>query len=485
MKSNNSVKDNKGKKPDSAHGNNLAYVNNVLGDKKKEESLKEAVKKVKSERQPNWEKIIKDMLILDDEDIEEKINYYDELIWNLEKRKAGAELGLDYQGLTKEDETQLESYKSLRNLYEKEKLQRDETRKRYYKSSPSPKTGGGDVVYESENALDKNNQIDYNQNKGSEIENSPNLYERMLSLYNTAPGSHENIIEQALNENKYTGFFKFIEEIGNKLGINNYRNRIIGGITYSDPEKNEKDLDKLQLALDLVGLVPGFGEFADGLNALISLSRGNITDAALSAMSMIPIAGLLSAAGKGIKKGKKAFEAINTAAKIADEVIEIGEAAVKNADEIADIGKTLFKNSDEIIDVGKAAAKNADGVLDVGETVARNADEVAEAVRKNLNIKELLIAGNQIDKGGELTKAGRALEKHGSRPGSIYPRATGNVANKNALGNKILESILKDPNAISVIRHHAMYGDILEIKIPGGMGARFTADGSRFIGFLE
>jgi len=101
LKSNNSVKDNKGKKPDSAHGNNLAYVNNVLGDKKKEESLKEAVKKVKSERQPNWEKIIKDMLILDDEDIEEKINYYDELIWNLEKRKAGAELGLDFQGLTK------------------------------------------------------------------------------------------------------------------------------------------------------------------------------------------------------------------------------------------------------------------------------------------------------------------------------------------------------------------------------------------------
>ncbi|SHI25165.1 hypothetical protein SAMN02745823_03905, partial [Sporobacter termitidis DSM 10068] len=103
----------------------------------------------------------------------------------------------------------------------------------------------------------------------------------------------------------------------------------------------------------------------------------------------------------------------------------------------------------------------------------------------NFDSKKLLNSGNQLDKGGELTKAGRALEKHGSRYGSIYPQATGNVANKNALGNQTLESILNNPNATSITRYHAMYGDVLEIKIPGGMGARFSADGSAFIGFLE
>lgn len=99
--------------------------------------------------------------------------------------------------------------------------------------------------------------------------------------------------------------------------------------------------------------------------------------------------------------------------------------------------------------------------------------------------EKLLKAGNQLDKGGELTKAGRAIEKHGNRSGSIYPHATGNVASKNALGNQILKSILSNTNATSITRHHALYGDILEIKIPGGMGARFSADGSIFIGFLE
>ena len=103
----------------------------------------------------------------------------------------------------------------------------------------------------------------------------------------------------------------------------------------------------------------------------------------------------------------------------------------------------------------------------------------------NVDNSRLMTAGNQLDKGGELTKAGRALEKHGSRPSSLYPQATGNVANKNALGNQTLDSILNNPNATSVTRHHAMYGDVLEIRIPNGMGVRFSADGNTFIGFLE
>ena len=102
-----------------------------------------------------------------------------------------------------------------------------------------------------------------------------------------------------------------------------------------------------------------------------------------------------------------------------------------------------------------------------------------------IDTKRLISVGNQLDKGGNLTKVGRALEKHGSRAGSIYPQATGNVVNKNAFGSKILESILTDPNATKVTRHHAMFDDILEVKTPSGMGARFSADGNTFIGFLE
>ncbi|MEO1227147.1 MAG: RHS repeat-associated core domain-containing protein, partial [Pseudomonadota bacterium] len=51
-------------------------------------------------------------------------------------------------------------------------------------------------------------------------------------------------------------------------------------------------LDALQLGLDGAGTVPGLGEPADGLNALISLARGDYTGAALSAAAMVPFVGI-------------------------------------------------------------------------------------------------------------------------------------------------------------------------------------------------
>jgi len=100
------------------------------------------------------------------------------------------------------------------------------------------------------------------------------------------------------------------------------------------------------------------------------------------------------------------------------------------------------------------------------------------------NNRTLLYSANQPDRGG-LTRAGRPLEKHGGRPGGQLPVATGNVAQKNALGNQILESMLNHPSAIAATRHHARYGYILEIQISGGLGARFSADGTAFIGFMD
>lgn len=50
-------------------------------------------------------------------------------------------------------------------------------------------------------------------------------------------------------------------------------------------------------------------------------------------------------------------------------------------------------------------------------------------------------AGQVLDRGG-LTKAGRALEKHGSRSGSVFPKATGKVGAKNTQGQAALDDIL-------------------------------------------
>ncbi|MEK4171434.1 RNase A-like domain-containing protein [Lysinibacillus sp. FSL L8-0312] len=62
-------------------------------------------------------------------------------------------------------------------------------------------------------------------------------------------------------------------------------------------------LDTLQVGLDLIGLIPGVGEVADGVNGLIYLARGDKVNAALSFGAMIPIVGWAATGGKLIKKG--------------------------------------------------------------------------------------------------------------------------------------------------------------------------------------
>lgn len=52
-------------------------------------------------------------------------------------------------------------------------------------------------------------------------------------------------------------------------------------------------------------------------------------------------------------------------------------------------------------------------------------------------------------------------------------------------GEAVLKSIIKHPNATTVTRHHARFGKVMEIKIPNGQGARFSADGKTFYGFIE
>jgi hypothetical protein len=95
-------------------------------------------------------------------------------------------------------------------------------------------------------------------------------------------------------------------------------------------------------------------------------------------------------------------------------------------------------------------------------------------------IAERLAAGAQEDVDG-LTRAGRALEKHGSRPGSVFPRATGNIAAKNAQGQQILEEILRSNNQRTVPNR---FGGHDIFNLGSGRGVRFAGNGE-MIGFLE
>ena len=69
-----------------------------------------------------------------------------------------------------------------------------------------------------------------------------------------------------------------------------------------------------------------------------------------------------------------------------------------------------------------------------------------------------------MDRGG-LTKAGRALDKHGNRSTSVFPKATGNPASKNMQGQYRLDDILTHPNRRISSWQHRVFGNATDVEI--------------------
>ena len=99
---------------------------------------------------------------------------------------------------------------------------------------------------------------------------------------------------------------------------------------------------------------------------------------------------------------------------------------------------------------------------------------------KTFSIEELSKAGKVMDR-GNLTKAGRSLDKHGGRPDSVFPKATGTPADKNLQGQYHLDEIINDPKKACVVD---VENGGLKIYAQDGRGAYFRNDGT-FRGFIE
>lgn len=114
-----------------------------------------------------------------------------------------------------------------------------------------------------------------------------------------------------------------------------------------DPEEKPIKDDKWtasdtgHLALDVLGMVPGVGEVADGLNASWYAKKGKYGDAALSGAAMIPGAGW-AAGGTKIAKHMSKLK----------RVLGFGDKT-KDVSKIVDAGKDINKNI-ELTDVVKS-----------------------------------------------------------------------------------------------------------------------------------
>jgi hypothetical protein len=88
-------------------------------------------------------------------------------------------------------------------------------------------------------------------------------------------------------------------------------------------------------------------------------------------------------------------------------------------------------------------------------------------------------AGQVMDRGG-LTKAGRAMAKHGGRPGSVFTTPTGNASSINQQGQAALDDIVGNVTKKTQNR----FGGTDYYGGSRGGGARFNGKGD-FMGFLE
>ncbi|MFT4628755.1 MAG: hypothetical protein ACI8PZ_007451 [Myxococcota bacterium] len=86
---------------------------------------------------------------------------------------------------------------------------------------------------------------------------------------------------------------------------------------------------------------------------------------------------------------------------------------------------------------------------------------------------------------GNLTAAGRAMQKHGARTGSAFPAAKGTPAQISKTAQAIVDDILTAPGSTRSTINLARYGgDVTDVVGPDGRGVRFGPDGD-FIGLLE
>ena len=147
--------------------------------------------------------------------------------------------------------------------------------------------------------------------------------------------------------------------IYNTVNINVYHYGGNNPIRYSDPDGKDW-LDWVQGGLDAIGLIPGVGEFADGISCVISLGRGDYVSAGLSFASMIPIIG--DAVGKGGKATKQLV-------KHSDEIVGLTKQVVNNSDNIATGISKAINRVDDVYDVTKAVTKSDNTIKNIYKSI--------------------------------------------------------------------------------------------------------------------
>jgi RHS repeat-associated protein len=147
----------------------------------------------------------------------------------------------------------------------------------------------------------------------------------------------------------------FVKWAANQVGLGefvaSYETAVRSALDYLE----HHPLD-IHTTLDVVGLAPGVGEIADGINGLIYLSAGDVANAMISFAAMIPLVGSFATAGRLARHG--------------DELVGGAKALTRNASDAIGNAGTLARRANTPT-TAATTARRVDNVADAGTTARR------------------------------------------------------------------------------------------------------------------
>jgi len=145
----------------------------------------------------------------------------------------------------------------------------------------------------------------------------------------------------------------------------------------------------------------------------------------------------------------------------------------------ADVVANQFRSIGTVLEVAAIVGGSVKGIV----SAAKSGIESVAKKRIKYDVDAMARAAAEPDRNG-LTRAGRALDKHGAgqrnNPNSPFPAPKGGPARKNEVGQAQVEDILTHPDATFTPLGRGGVG----VRTPDGREIRFDADG-RFAGFIE
>jgi len=219
------------------------------------------------------------------------------------------------------------------------------------------------------------------------------------------------------------------------------------------PENPAEQLDEaVHMALDTIGMLPVIGEIADVINAVWYLTEGRWSDAAFSAIAIIPLVGTVTSAARRLAKGVDLIADVADTTRVVGKVID-GEHVYEQL--------RLFEH------VGEAVTDTA-RALDNGADLTQDANRAYEQLRLFDHI-ENATGARKATEGARASRRGISTGDHSFDDlGPLGPNLEGlHGVTDGRTGNIRINSRLPAAEAERTLRHELVHQRIVRGPLSG------------------